>query len=77
METIQIVLDKVLLQAADQAAKRLQKNRSALVRDALSEHLKKLELRAKEELDRQGYLKMPQIGEESQIWEKGSAWPAE
>ena len=55
MQIIQIVLDKKLLHAADQAAKRTQRNRSALVRDALREHLRRLELRASEERDRQGY----------------------
>src|SRR2546430_9908138 len=35
--------------AADQAAKRTKRNRSALVRDALREHLRRLELRAREE----------------------------
>ena len=55
MEIVQIVLDKKLLHAADQAAKRTRRNRSALVRDALREHLRRLELRASEERDRQGY----------------------
>jgi Ribbon-helix-helix protein, copG family len=43
METIQIVLDKALLQATDRAARRMKRNRSALVREALREHLKRLE----------------------------------
>jgi mRNA interferase MazF len=45
MKTIQIVLDKRLLEAADQAARRTRQNRSALVRDALREHLRRLEVR--------------------------------
>ena len=40
METIQIVLDKGLLQATDRAARRMKRNRSALVREALREHLR-------------------------------------
>ena len=40
MQIVQIVLDKKLLHAADQAAKRTKRNRSALVRDALREHLR-------------------------------------
>ena len=36
----QIVLDKKLLQDTDQAARRTKRNRSALVRDALREHLR-------------------------------------
>ena len=35
METIQVVLDKKLLQAADREARRSKRNRSALERDAL------------------------------------------
>ena len=45
METIQIVLDKDLLQATDRAVRRMKCNRSALVREALREHLKRLEVR--------------------------------
>jgi len=76
METIQVVLDKALLQAADQAARRTKQNRSALVRDALREHLRKLEVRALEMRDREAYLKRPQSTEESQLWEAEAVWPA-
>lgn len=44
MQTIQVVLDTKLLQAADRAAKRQKMNRSALIRDALREHLKRCKL---------------------------------
>src|ERR1035441_9365167 len=49
METIQVVLDTKLLQATDRAALRTKRNRSALIRDALREHLRSLEIRALEE----------------------------
>jgi metal-responsive CopG/Arc/MetJ family transcriptional regulator len=75
MQIVQIVLDKKLLQAADQAAKRTGRNRSALVRDALREHLRRLELRAQEERDRQGYSRHAQADEEAQSWESEAAWP--
>jgi metal-responsive CopG/Arc/MetJ family transcriptional regulator len=77
METIQVVLDKKLLQATDRVAKKLKRNRSALVREALREHLQNLELRAKEQLDRHGYAKLPQKTGESRRWEEEGAWPAE
>ena len=77
MQVVQIVLDKKLLHAADQAAKRTRRNRSALVRDALREHLRRLELRASEERDRQGYAKRSQAPDESALWEAEAAWPAE
>jgi metal-responsive CopG/Arc/MetJ family transcriptional regulator len=42
---VRIVIDKKLLQAVDQAAQRASSNRSAVVRDALREHLRRLEIR--------------------------------
>jgi metal-responsive CopG/Arc/MetJ family transcriptional regulator len=77
MEIVQIVLDKKLLQAADQAAKRTRRNRSALVRDALREHLHRLEMRASEERDRQGYLRESQAEAEARGWESEATWPKE
>jgi metal-responsive CopG/Arc/MetJ family transcriptional regulator len=75
MQIVQIVLDKKLLQAADQAAKRTNRNRSALVRDALREHLLQLELRASEERDRQGYSRQSQSETETRAWESEARWP--
>ena len=77
MEIVQIVLDKKLLHAADQAAKRIKRNRSALVRDALREHLRRLELRAREERDRQGYMRQSQADAEARGWESEATWPEE
>jgi metal-responsive CopG/Arc/MetJ family transcriptional regulator len=77
METIQVVLDKKLLVAANRAARRMKANRSALVRDALREHLRRLEIRAKEDRDREGYIRQPQDQNEAQLWEKVAAWPEE
>ena len=77
MEIVQIVLDKKLLQATDQAARRTRRNRSALVRDALREHLRRLELRASEERDRQGYFQQPQAPDQGLDWEEDAAWPRE
>jgi metal-responsive CopG/Arc/MetJ family transcriptional regulator len=75
MKIVQIVLDKKLLNAADQAAKRTKRNRSALVRDALREHLRRLEQRTSEDRDRQGYSRHPQA--DAQVWESEGAWPEE
>lgn len=77
METVQIVLDAELLKAADSAARRTKRNRSALVRDALREHLKRLEILASEERDRAGYKKHPQSSAESHQWEQEAAWGPE
>jgi metal-responsive CopG/Arc/MetJ family transcriptional regulator len=77
MEIIQIVLDKELLGATDEVAKRTKQNRSALVRDALREHLRRLELRASEERDRQGYARPSQADAEARSWEAEATWPEE
>lgn len=77
METIQIVLDRRLLQAADRAARRAKQNRSALVREALREYLRRLEIRAQEEQERAGYAKHPQSEAESVLWANEAVWPAE
>ena len=75
METVQIVLDKQLLHAADRAARRTKRNRSALVRDALREHLQRLDLYTKEKIDREGYAKQPETRDEAPRWENEAAWP--
>jgi len=77
MQVIQVVLDKKLMQAADQAAKRTKRNRSALVRDALREHLRNLELRAREERDRRGYSQHAPDEGEARAWEAEAVWPQE
>jgi len=75
METIRVVLDSKLLKAADVAAKRQKVNRSALIRQALQEHLDRLRELELERQDRQGYLAKPQRKEEFRVWEDSAAWP--
>jgi metal-responsive CopG/Arc/MetJ family transcriptional regulator len=77
METIQVVLDKKLLLATDRAARRTKRNRSALIRDALRQHLRRLGVRELEERDRQGYSRRPQVEDEEMVWEAEAAWPEE
>jgi len=77
MGIVQIVIDKRLLQATDRAAKQTNRNRSALVRDALREHLRKLEVQRQEERDRAGYSRARQVARESLDWEAEAAWPVE
>ena len=77
METIQVVRDTKLLQATDRAAHRTKRNRSALIRDALREHLQRLEIRALEQRDRDGYANGPQMHDQALVWEAEAAWPAE
>lgn len=75
MATIQIVLDNELLEAADKAAKTGNVNRSALIRQALQEHLKRLHVLELEERDRRGYLAQPQREEEYMPWVEAAVWP--
>ena len=74
METIQIVLDSDLLRLADRAAKKLKTNRSAIFREALRAHLKRLDLRQKEGRDRDGYIKYPDSLDEPAAWDMVADW---
>jgi len=75
METIQVVLDTKLRRAADLAAKRQKVNRSALIRQALQDHLRRLRELDLEEQDRRGYMAQPQPEDEMRVWEDAAAWP--
>lgn len=75
METIQVVLDGELLKAADRAARKLKTNRSALFREALKAHLKRLETSDRERRDREGYLRYPDSLDEPAVWNKVADWP--
>ena len=75
METIKIVLDRELLNAVDVTARRCGMNRSALIRRALREHLRRLHILDLEERDRRGYQAHPQRVEEYLPWEEAAAWP--
>ena len=77
MEIVQIVLDKPLLRAADRAARLTRQNRSSLVRNALREHLRRLEIAALEEREAEGYRKHPSTQDEVIAWEREAAWPEE
>ena len=74
METIQIVLDAKLRKAADVVAKRQKINRSALIREALEQHLKRIHIRELEEKDRRGYEAIPERPDEAIPFEM-IAWP--
>jgi metal-responsive CopG/Arc/MetJ family transcriptional regulator len=75
VKTIQVVLSSTLLRAADGAARRARVNRSALVRAALGEYLKRLETRELEARDRAGYEAHPEASVEAVDWERVAAWP--
>jgi metal-responsive CopG/Arc/MetJ family transcriptional regulator len=75
VKTIQVVLERELLRAADRAVKKLKTNRSALFRDAVRAYLRRLEVRDKEARDREGYSRYPDSLDEPAVWEKVADWP--
>ena len=75
METIQVVLDSNLLRATDGAARRARVNRSALIREALREHLRRIETREKEQREWEAYRRHPDTPEEVEAWEREAVWP--
>jgi metal-responsive CopG/Arc/MetJ family transcriptional regulator len=75
MRTIQAVIDEKLLKAADVAAKRRKLNRSALIREALGEYLKRAGASELDERDRRGYQAQLQRSQEFKVWEDAAAWP--
>jgi len=75
MATIQVVLDAKLLKAADRAAKKEKLNRSALIRRALQEHLKRVRVKELEEQERRGYIAHPQDPDEFRFLEEMTVWP--
>ena len=74
MRTIQVVLDDELLRAANRAAQGIRKNRSALIRDALREYLKRLRVQELERRDRRGYESRPSQRDLA-AWERVAEWP--
>lgn len=75
MQTIQVVMEEELLQSADRAARRLRLNRSALIRDALREHLKRLHYRELERREREAYRRTPDDPAEFAVWDAVAVWP--
>lgn len=75
VEKIDIVLDRELLKAVDRAARSAKQSRSELVREALREHLRRMEIRALEDREREAYRMQPQTRDEK-IWEKVAVWPS-
>jgi len=75
MTTIQVVLDDALLQIADRFAKQQKVNRSALIREALRAHLKKLRYQELERQERDAYERQPDDLDEVARWERVADWP--
>jgi metal-responsive CopG/Arc/MetJ family transcriptional regulator len=74
MERISVVVDTKLLRAVDRFARSQRMSRSAMVREALREYLRRLDQRRKKEHDREGYRRCPQSEEEIRLWEGKAMW---
>lgn len=75
MQTIQVELDDILLNAADLAAEKENIDRSDFIRQALAERLDRLRVSELEERDQRGYQANPQKPEEYLAWEAAAVWP--
>lgn len=73
--TIQVVLDDALLVLADKLAKQQRVNRSALIREALRAHLKRLRYQELERQEREAYQQKPDDFDEVRRWERIADWP--
>ena len=72
---MQTILDTRLLKATDTTAKPQKMSRSAFIRQALREHLKRLHILQLGERERRGYQAQPQRIEEYRPWEEAAVWP--
>jgi metal-responsive CopG/Arc/MetJ family transcriptional regulator len=70
MKTVQMTIEKELLEAVDVAAKQLGSSRSAFTREALREMLKKVRESQLETRHRRGYSKHPVKANEFDVWER-------
>jgi len=73
METIQIVLDAPLREAADRAAREMKQDCSALIREALRDYLKRRRQQQLEEQERQAYRCVPDTIEDEETAGKTNA----
>lgn len=74
VKTVRVVLEAELLAQADEAARRAGTNRSALIRDALREHLKRLRILRLEDQHRLGYERFPDAQDDLKGWEAAASW---
>ena len=77
MKTLQVVLAEKLLKDVDRVAMHRRVNRTAVIRQALHEHLARQAAVDLEEREGRGYQTQPQRLEEYLPWEEAAVWPAE
>lgn len=74
VKTVQVVLGADLLAQVDEAASRSGTNRSALIRDALREHLRHLHIVRLEEQGRLGHERTPDVEVDLTGWDAATSW---
>lgn len=74
MKAVQIMMDEGLIKALDVAAKRLRRDRSKIVREAVARFLAAEEAREKEQRTLEAYRKKP-LSREEREWLEAGAWP--
>ena len=73
MKTVQVVIDERLLHALDRETRKAKTSRSAFVREAIRDQLKRRRTRDLEEQVRRAYRRFPDT--EFNVWDKVTAWP--
>lgn len=74
MKTVQMTLDEKLVDAVDNAAKKLRTTRSAFTREALRCALKELRAKELEARHREGYKRKPVKRGEFSGWDSEQVW---
>jgi metal-responsive CopG/Arc/MetJ family transcriptional regulator len=74
MKTVQMTLDKDLVDQVDRAVKKMGTTRSAFTRQALRDALRDLRLKELEKRHREGYKRKPVKRGEFSVWEAEQVW---
>jgi metal-responsive CopG/Arc/MetJ family transcriptional regulator len=77
MKAVQVMLDERLLKALDQDAEVRRDGRSAVLRRAVAEYLRKKKRRRITEAYRQAYAERDPLRDDFSGWENEGAWPEE
>lgn len=74
VKTIQMTIDNTLLVQVDQTVEELKVSRSAFIREALVEALRRYKIQKLEEQEAAAYTRLPQRMEEVEIWAEIQEW---
>lgn len=74
MKTIQMTIDEQLLREVDTAVHGLDTSRSAFLRDALQQMLKRMQISAMERQQITGYQRFPVEPDEFDVWQNEQVW---